>query len=109
MTVRDSQGLSQVLDRFPIRFCSASDIVSSLQASSILQTVDSYIGRLLKGSIWKDELETLKEIASSQDLNELINEDLATVTPWYAKYSEILLRPIRIVDHETFDHPLACK
>ncbi|CAJ0823061.1 10537_t:CDS:10 [Entrophospora sp. SA101] len=107
VTARDSQGLSNTLENFTIRFAH----LLSLEQPNV-DTLSQAIAEKIK-SFATDNNNTLNKelpiITSKSDVTEdflELNQD--DITPWYAEYRRQYFTFTGASEHETFDHPVAC-
>lgn len=124
INVRDSNGVSRVVDDFAIRFTKFGDNIEhpdpavsgqrpstnekgggksdAVRDRAVLSDVESVVEKHLSYAEQSFQTSPYHEILRKQGL------DIDTASPYYALYLRRLLSGLPITPHETFAHPVAC-
>ncbi|CAG8490645.1 13824_t:CDS:10 [Cetraspora pellucida] len=101
---KDSQGASNPIENFTIRFVN----LTRLEQPDVQLTSQILANRVkyINNSLSTDELTPIKTKSDVTERYLEVNQD--ELTPWYAEYRRWFFGFTGVSEHETFEHPVAC-
>ncbi|KAJ9051591.1 hypothetical protein DSO57_1003145 [Entomophthora muscae] len=128
VTIRDSKGQPKTHSNSTVRFAAlnkiepaslySEDALLSRNISDLIKnqarSTDGLKAEILESIplATKNENEYSEEIPaplkSTDKFYKILSQDLDDSTPWFSLYRNAFLNQLRLAEHETFDHPVAC-
>ncbi|KAJ3109249.1 Trafficking protein particle complex 8 [Phlyctochytrium planicorne] len=107
--VRDSQGQSSSVDNFNLRFVQLDALEGALPddlRQNLLDAIKTSTAAMeISDAVSKGGAPFLESATTDVIFNVASIEEL---TPWYTEYRNLICKSIGAMEHETFDHPVAC-